>query len=223
MSCSQCAGIEQVFDAKVARRELRKYRRKGPRKTTRILLDAVHPDVAGSTVLDVGGGVGAIQFELLDAGAQHATGVEGSPAYLEVVREEAERRGVADRLVGRRGDFVEIAPEIEPADIVTLDRVICCYPDLDALIEASATRARVYYGLVYPRDDWWMNVVPATINFIFRIRRNPMRFFIHPSDRVDAAVRRHGFELKIERKSPLWQVAMYKRRPSGPQTGEMRS
>ena len=211
MSCRQCEGIEQTFDPKVARRELRKYRRKGPRKTTQILLDAVRTDAVGKTLLDVGGGVGVIQFELLDAGARSATGVDASPAYLQVAREEAERRGVADRMEGRRGDFVEMAPDIEPADIVTLDRVICCYPDLDALIDTSAARARMYYALVYPRDEMWMKVVPAALNLMFRIRRSPMRFFVHPAGRVDAAVRRHGFGLQASRRTPMWQVAVYRR------------
>lgn len=209
MSCRQCEGIESLFDAKVARRELRRYRRKGPRKTTRILLDAVREDAVGKTLLDIGGGVGVIQFELLGSGARSSTGVDASSAYLQVAREEAERRGMDDRVDGCKGDFVEMAPEIEPADIVTLDRVICCYPDVDALVEAAAAHARMSIALVYPRDEWWMRAVPSALNLVFRVRRSPMRFFLHASERVDAAVRRHGFALQIHRTTPMWQVAVY--------------
>lgn len=211
MSCRQCEGIEREFDAKVARRELRRYRRKGPRKTTRILLDAVRKDASGKTLLDVGGGVGVIPFELLEAGARRCTGVDASPAYLDVAREEADRRGIADRIDWRKGDFVELADEVEPADVVTLDRVICCYPDMEALIAASTARARIAYALVYPRDEWWMRTVPAALNLLFRVRRSPMRFFVHLSDRVDAEVRRHGFAPQIHRTTLMWQVAVYRR------------
>lgn len=212
MSCHQCEGIEGLFDEKMARRELRRYHRKGARKTTRILLHAVRDDAEGKTLLDIGGGVGVIQIELLEAGARSAIGVDAFSAYLQAAREEAERRGMADRVVGRKGDFVELAPEIEPADIVTLDRVICCYPDVDALVDAAAAHARMSVALVYPRDDWWMKALPATLNLVFRIRRSPMRFFLHASERVDAAVRRRGFALQTHRKTPAWQVAVYRRR-----------
>jgi hypothetical protein len=100
---------------------------------------------------------------------------------------------------------------MEAADIVTLDRVVCCYPDLEALVDASATRARTYYALVSPRDHAWMQPVRATINLAIRLRRIPMRFFVHPSAAVDAAIRRHGFALQVHRKTPLWQVAVYRR------------
>ncbi|UCC73007.1 MAG: methyltransferase domain-containing protein [Gemmatimonadota bacterium] len=80
----------------------------------------------GATLLDIGGGVGVIQHELLDAGARGATGVEAVPRYLAAARGEAERRGHAERVDLVLGDFVELAGAIEPADMVTLDRVICC-------------------------------------------------------------------------------------------------
>ena len=212
MSCRQCDGIEKEFDSRVARRELRKYRRSGPRKTTRILIEAVQQRAKGTTLLDVGGGVGVIPFELFKAGVRRAVAVEASSAYLQAARQEADRRGVADRVVYRHGDFVEVAHQIEAADIVTLDRVICCYPDLDALIDASAMRARIYYALVYPRDDRWMGALRTVINLFFRIRRSPMRFFLHASERVEGAVRRHGFALQTYRKTPLWLVAVYRRK-----------
>src|SRR6266480_1931756 len=127
MPCCHCQGVEAIFDARVAARELRQYRRRGPRKTTRLLLDALRAaGVRGRTLLDVGGGVGVIQHEL--------------------VREEAARQGHAERLRLHRGDFVDLAPELPPADIVTLDRVICCYPDLPALVGLSAAHARRVYG-----------------------------------------------------------------------------
>ncbi|MDH5588764.1 MAG: class I SAM-dependent methyltransferase, partial [Gemmatimonadota bacterium] len=156
MACRQCEGIEAFFDDGVARRELRRYRRKGVGGTTRILLEALRSPsagtgVAGRSFLDIGGGVGAIQHELMAAGATHGTHADASPAYLDAARSEGERRGHADRVRYVLGDFVDVADDIEPADVVTLDRVVCCYPDMPALVDASASRALESYGLVFPR------------------------------------------------------------------------
>lgn len=212
MTCSQCEGIEREFDSKMARKELRRYRRKGVRKATRLLLDALLQDSPeGKTLLDIGGGVGMIPFELLAAGVTRATAVDASSAYLQTASEEAAVRDLSSRVSYIHGNFIEVAPKVEVADVVTLDRVICCYPDMDALVDASASKALRHYGLVYPRDTSWMRIVPACINQIMRLRRSPMRFFLHPTGRVDAAVRRHGFVLQSRRMTPMWQMVLYRR------------
>lgn len=98
MSCAQCRGLERLFDESTAARDLRDYRRKGPNKTTRWLIDALKEEgIDGATVMDIGGGIGAIQHELLQAGASRAAGVDASTAYLAAIKEEAERQGHADR------------------------------------------------------------------------------------------------------------------------------
>jgi 2-polyprenyl-3-methyl-5-hydroxy-6-metoxy-1,4-benzoquinol methylase len=109
---------------------LRKYREKGPIPSTKALIDALIAEgVEGATVLDIGGGIGAVQHELLAAGAAHVTSVDASVSYLEAAREEASRRGVEDRVTYRHGDFVELAESVPPADVVTLDRVLNVYPE----------------------------------------------------------------------------------------------
>ena len=82
--------------------------------------------VEGNSLLDVGGGIGAIQHELFKTGIARADIVEASTAYIDANKEEAERQGHADRIPYHHGDFVDIAPNLERADIVTLERVICC-------------------------------------------------------------------------------------------------
>jgi predicted TPR repeat methyltransferase len=212
MSCCHCQGAETLFNAKVATKELRQYRRRGPRKTTRLLLDALKVNgVAGRTLLDIGGGVGVIQHELLRAGAAQASGVEASTAYLAAAREEATRQGHADRLRLDHGNFVDLAPRLPPADIVTLDRVICCYPDMPALVGRSAALAREAYGLVYPRDTWWVKLGLALGNLALWARRNPFRTYAHPTAAVDALVRGQGFTPRFSRRTFIWQVVVYGR------------
>jgi predicted TPR repeat methyltransferase len=212
MSCCHCQGAETLFDAKVATRELRQYRRRGPRKTTRLLLDALKAaGVAGRTLLDIGGGVGVIQHELLRGGVTEASGVEASTAYLAAAREEAARQGHADRLRLEHGNFVALAPTLPPADIVTLDRVICCYPDMPALVGLSVALAREAYGLVYPRDTWWVKLGLALGNLALWVRRTPFRTYAHPTAAVDALVRGQGFAPRFARKTLVWQVVVYGR------------
>ena len=211
MSC-QCKGVEMMFNQKSAVRELKQYRRKGPNRTTQMLIDALKTEgIEGMTLLDIGGGVGAIQHELLSAGVRSAANVDASAAYVAVAKEEAERRGHAGLVSYYHGDFIQLAPEIGPADIVTLDRVICCYDDMQALVGLSSARARNMYGLVYPRDTWWMKIRVAIENFVYRLVRNPFRSFVHPTEQVDAVVRSSGLRRRLYLKTFLWQVVVYAR------------
>ncbi|MBI4419415.1 MAG: hypothetical protein HY560_01205, partial [Gemmatimonadetes bacterium] len=88
-----CCAVEKEFDAATARRDLRRFRRRGPDAPTRQLLAAVEARAlpAGSTLLDVGGGVGAIHHVLLERGFSRATHVDASAAYLAGAADEAQR------------------------------------------------------------------------------------------------------------------------------------
>jgi magnesium-protoporphyrin O-methyltransferase len=111
----------------------------------------------------------------------------------------------------RVGDFVDLAADIAPADLVVLDRVICCYPDMDALVRASVVRARVRYGLVYPRDSWWIRAGAIVLNGLGRVFRMRTRAYVHRTRAVDAIVRAAGFEPRLHRHTLFWQVAVYER------------
>ncbi len=212
MPCSSCLGIEKQFDQAWVAGDLRRYRKRGPMRTTQLLVDALKAEgVEGQTLLDIGGGIGALQNELLKGGMQSVTGVDASTAYLAVAAQEAERQGHADRVRHHHGDFVALASEIEPAGVVTLDRVICCYPDMEALVGRSAERAQRLYGVVYPRRVWWARLNFAFINLTNRLRRNPFRLFLHPPDAVDALIRDAGLKQRFYRKTILWQVVVYGR------------
>jgi len=211
-SC-QCQGIAQKFDRDYVARKLREYRRRGPATTTLQLIDALRSQgVDGMTLLDIGGGMGAIQHRLLGSGVRETVNVEASSAYLDAARDEAERLGLTDRIVNMQGDFVDVAEQLAEADLVTLDRVICCYDDMERLVTRSVERARRLYGVVYPRDTWWVRAGMALwYNARHRLRRNPMRNFVHRTAAVEAVIRRHGFERRFHRDMGAWQVAVFAR------------
>lgn len=212
MNCCQCQGIEELFSQQYVNKELSRYRTNGPDKTTRMLTEAIkEAGVNGLTLLDIGGGVGLIQYALLDAGVRKAMSVDASAAYISAAKEEAQRRDLADRVSYRHGDFIDLAEEIAPADIVTLDRVICCYNDMEKLVHLSAERARKLYGLVYPRDTWWVKIGLALENFFFWIRRKPFRSFVHPTKSVEDILSRNGLKRSSYHQTQVWQVAVYSR------------
>jgi magnesium-protoporphyrin O-methyltransferase len=212
MTCCQCQGAESLFSGFYVKRELKSYRRKGPRKTTRFLIESVKArGIAGATLLDVGGGVGAIQHELLKAGAARATGADAASAYVRAVEEEARRQGHADRVLALHGDFVELADQVEPADVVTLDRVICCYPNMESLVRLSAQRARRTYALVYPRNTWLTRAGHRALNLFFWLTRNPFRVFVHATADVDRLIRADGLRQVDHHETLTWQVAVYVR------------
>ena len=180
-----------------------------------MLLDLLVPyRSAGSSVLDIGGGIGLIDRELLRAGAGHAVLVDGSAAYLDVARQEARRENVLDRIEFVEGDFVARATAIDPADIVTLDRVICCYPDADALVGLSSMRARTAYGLVLPRDRPLVRLAIRLLNVGFRLRRKAYRAYAHPNARIDELAAATGLHPASERGTFFWRVVVYDRRPT---------
>jgi magnesium-protoporphyrin O-methyltransferase len=206
-----CQNYDLEFDQKVARRDLAAYRRRGPGGSTKTLIDALESEgVAGLTVLDIGGGVGAVHLELLAAGAARAIDVDASAAYVEAAKEEAARRGYAQRVDHRYGDFAELADEIGSCDIVALDRVVCCYPDMPRLIRLSVARAERLFGIVHPRETWWTRLGIGIENW-FRRRGNGTQFFVHPVAAMDRAIRDAGFEPRFEGRTIMWRIAVYAR------------
>lgn len=213
---SDCCGSfwaanERHFSDAAARRDLERYRTRGLDPTTRFLRDAILAAGNGKTVLDVGGGIGALGFELLAAGAERVTAVEAAPAYLAAAREEARRRALSDRLELVHGDFVAVADDLGQADVVTMDRVVCCYPAYPPLLEAAARRSRRLLAFSYPRDRWYVRAAVALQNLGRRLLRNPFRGYVHSARGMEALLEQRGF-VRLERRVTLkWSADLYAR------------
>ncbi len=210
--CPHCREADKLFNRRRAANSLRDYRRRGADKTTKRMLEAIKSSgVAGMTLLDIGGGIGVIQHELNAAGVTNITGVDASAAYLNLARQEASIRGYVGEARYLHGDFVALADQVEPADIVTLNRVICCYPYMEALVGAAAARAKSCLGLVYPRETWWTKLGIIGLNAFLKLSANPFRNFLHPTSAVEQVIADNGLHKTFHHDGPFWQVAMFAR------------
>ena len=195
----------RMFNKRFAERDARRFRSRGLKGSSRTLVELAG-DVRGRTVLDVGGGVGAIGLELLTAGASRATNVELSGGYEDAAAELAQERDVADRVDRRVADFVEAGDTIEPHDVVVMHRVVCCYPDADALMAAAARHARSRLVLTYPQQRVWIRLGLAAVNVFLRVRGCGFRAYVHPVARILGGAESNG--LRVERRIEhglLWE------------------
>jgi hypothetical protein len=209
-SCCDPTDYRRLFSRRSAARDLRRYRERGLRGTSRELVELAG-DVRGATVLDVGGGIGAIDVELLAAGAEHATSVELSGGYEDAAAELIAERGLGGRVERRVADFVG-ADDIPPHDVVVLHRVVCCYPDVDGLVGAAARRTQRVLLLTYPQNRIWTRVGLRAVNVWLRLTGCGFRTYVHSFARIAAAAEANGLALqRRERNGRLWESSAFAR------------
>jgi 2-polyprenyl-3-methyl-5-hydroxy-6-metoxy-1,4-benzoquinol methylase len=167
--------------------------------------------VRDASLLDIGGGIGVLSLELLAAGVSAATHVEAAPAYSDVAAQEAGSRGVSDRLRLMQGDAVDVDARLPDAELVALDRVVCCYPDWAALLNVAAKHCRRHLALSYPRDRWYVRLIVHFDNVRRRLARNAFRTFVHPTSEMERFLTNAGFTRVDGRDGFVWAVAIYAR------------
>jgi 2-polyprenyl-3-methyl-5-hydroxy-6-metoxy-1,4-benzoquinol methylase len=201
-----------MFNPRFAKRMAARYRKRGLDKTARRMVELLsQAGVQDATVLEIGGGVGEIQLELLRGGAASATNLELSPAYdAEAARLIAEA-GLADRVQRRLVDIAADPTAVEPADIVVLHRVVCCYPDYAKLLGAAADRARQQLVFSYPPRNPISRALVAGQNLAFRLTHRDFRTFVHPPAAMLAVLAEHGLRPIAAYRGPVWQVAAVSR------------
>jgi SAM-dependent methyltransferase len=214
--CSNFGGaVEQQFTEKKAAQELARYRKKGPDPTTRLLQDSLTgTGTLNGLLLDIGCGIGSLTFGLLEAGMARAVAVDASSAYVAAAKEEAKRRGVTNAVQFVHGDFMTVAPDVPVAAVVTLDRVVCCYPSFAVLLHEALRHAKRCIALSYPRDVWFVRAGVALENGGRRLTGNPFRTFVHSARGMGDLIAQAGFELASRRETLSWAVDVYKRRPA---------
>ena len=208
MSC--CSAANEFFDDRQARHDLRRFRRRGPLPSAKKLMKALG-SVDNKSILDIGSGVGAITHGALNSGAKKVTAVDASQAYLHALKQEAKRQGHSDRLTTHFGDVTALTEILNACDVATLDRVLCCYENVDALLASVANLVQWRIGVVYPRGTWFSRLGIRLFNIVQVMRRHAFRVFYHPPAHVSAILSSAHFSLVTSDKTLIWQIAVYER------------
>jgi 2-polyprenyl-3-methyl-5-hydroxy-6-metoxy-1,4-benzoquinol methylase len=207
MSCCQ-NDLGEIFNDDFARKEIKRYRRRGLPARARKLLAAVEQvtELNEKTTLEIGAGAGALTVELLRRGAATATAVDAVPAMIAAARVLADEFNVGDRLQLVQADFAENASSIESADVVVLDRVICCYPDWASMLSAAAVRARQVLVMTYPRDTALWRAEAKVFNAVMRIFRKDFTFHVHPADRMQKLLDTYNLTPRVAGRHFMWEI-----------------
>ncbi len=167
--------------------------------------------VDGADLLEVGGGVGAIQLEFLKAGVAKSVNIELSSGYEEAAQRLASDEGFEDRITRQLGDFVEHQHEFESADIVVMNRVVCCYPWMERMMEAAVGKAGKYLALTFPREKWWMKSGTWSVNVFMGLRKCDFRAFVHPVADIESVATSAGFVVCHTDNNLAWQALVLER------------
>ncbi len=215
MPAECCRITDDQFDSETAQADLEDYRAHGPARHTELILEAVRSlRFENASLLDVGGGVGALHHQLLADGFTRATHVDASSAYLAAAREESQRRGHEGRVEFIHADFTDVAETLPRADLVTLDRVVCCYPDFHSLLKAASAHSARALALSYPRQGAHIRLFVWFANLFERWGGREFRVFVHSAQEMNSLLENEGFERISLRRLFVWEVALYARKGS---------
>lgn len=162
--------------------------------------------IEGATVLEIGGGVGEIQIELLRRGAASVTNLEISTNYEDEALVLLEQSAMTGRVTRRFLDIATAPQDVEPADLVVLHRVVCCYPDYERLLAAAGSHARRQLVFSHPPRNpvtrlalWWDNALR-------RLRGNDFRTFVHPPRAMVDVLTDQGLTPHYRHHGLVWDV-----------------
>ena len=210
--CCPHAKSASRFFSFFAKRYRKRYARKGFDESQKQLLEGLRgAGIAGSSLLEIGSGVGYLHQAMLKQGAASATGVDLAPKMIAEATAGARENGLADRTRYIEGDFVQIADRIEPADITILDKVVCCYPDADGLVHQSLAHTGRVYALTYPRNRWFLRLGSRLMAAVFWLLRADFRNYIHNPALIEKWITAEGFGKQYENQTAAWLTQVYVR------------
>ncbi|HYN69281.1 MAG TPA: class I SAM-dependent methyltransferase [Candidatus Eisenbacteria bacterium] len=212
-ACPTDSRIARFFDARTAER-LAQRQEPGPVAVTQRLSAAlVSMDPTGKTVLELGCGRGLLLLGLTQAGAAHATGVDLSPASIDAARDRFKRAQLSERADLSVGDAARVP--LEPHDWVILDRVICCYPDVERLLANTLPAAKQIYAFTTPTSRGWLGALARLEQWVEDVwnglRGQPCPGYVHSLDLIEARLASAGFRLRHRDRKRHWQIAVYER------------
>jgi SAM-dependent methyltransferase len=212
-ACPADSRIARHFNAKVAERSAKGQDPSLVAVSQRLRGALLSLDPTGVSVLEPGCGRGGLLLGLVQAGAAQATGVDLSSAGIEAARSRFEKAQLADRADLSVGDAARVA--LEPHDWVILDRVMCCYPDVDRLLANTIPAAKRIYAFTVPTSRGWRGVAARLEEWFENawntLRGQPCPGYVHDLDLIEGRLANFGFRLRHRDRQGLWHIAVYER------------
>lgn len=213
MPCPADARIARHFDAKVTKRPAQCQDPGLVAVSERLREALLSLDPTGRTVLELGCGRGGLLLRLVQAGATRATGVDLSSAGIDAARNRFEQAQLSDRAHLSVGDAARVP--LEPHDWVILDRVMCCYPDVEGLLANTLPAARQIYAFTVPTSRGWRGVIARLEEWFENasntLRGQPCPGYVHSLDLIEERLVTAGFRLRHHDRQRLWHIAIYER------------
>lgn len=162
-----------------------------------------------ATLLEVGSGVGYLHQVLLEQGAKSAVGIELAEDMLKEARSWAAEKGLADRTEYIQGDFIELLDQVESAEVTILDKVICCYPFAELLVNSSTAKTIRVYAVTYPRNRWFIKLAIEIMAIGLKFIRSDFRAFVHDPDDIERWITEAGFKKSYQEQTFIWLTQIY--------------
>ena len=212
MTCTHCCDTNKIFEKKKAEKELNLYIRKGPKGATKKFLKALSRITKrDKTLLDIGGGIGIIQWEFLKEQARSTTDIDAAGGYLDVARTVAREFKYLEKTNFIQEDFNDVAADLDKYDFVTLDKVVCCYPDYEKILLNATAKSNGYVALSYPISNLFSKLLNGVGRLYFLIKKSEFKTYIHPSKKVEQLIVNQGFRLHYKGISFPWNVQVFER------------
>ena len=211
--CPHSQSASRVFSL-FAKNYRKRFIKKGLEASQKQLMQGLHQaGFKDTSVLEVGSGVGYFHICLLEQGARAATGIDLSPRMIEEASSLAKERGCSEQVQYYQGDFMEILPEINTAEVTVLDKVVCCYPDADGLVHRSLEKTSRVYALTYPRYRLSVRLAMTAGAILLKLIGSSFRPYAHNPDDIHRWITEQGFKKSYEARTFIWLSQVYVKQP----------
>ncbi len=195
-----------------ARSYRRRFAKKGFEPSQQQLMDGLkQADFKDASLLEVGSGVGYLHQTLLEQGAKNAVGIDLAADMLKEAEDWASEKGLAERIEYIQGDFIELLDQVESADVTILDKVVCCYPHAELLVNSTTVKTKRVYALTYPRKRWFIKVAIDIMAVGFKIVGSDFRVYMHNPDDIERWITQAGFKKTYQQQTFIWLTQVYQK------------
>lgn len=209
--CPHSRSASRIFSF-FAKSYRKRFNKKGFEPSQQQLVNGIsQAQFINKTLLDIGCGVGHLHQSLLEQGAKNAVGIELSDKMLLEAKDWAKQRGLTNKTTYIEGDFIELVNTLEVSDIVIMDKVVCCYPDADALINRSLEKCQDSIALTYPRKTWYTSLGTEILALILKLLGSSFRPYVHDPQQIELWITQQGFKKVFQKQTTIWLSQVYQK------------